>query len=552
MNKSHLFFNNPTEGIKSYNQRSRAVFAKEEENIEKNYSPMKNDFQIFLNSYYSDKEIRDNNRNGLLEIPYLFDLIEIDFFNHFEIDRYENYYRSNFGLVPIQYNLFNRNGLFAIDDIDLFKNFIDNIKLFISNKNDNSLPNDVDNKIIFIKSFKFYSSVSRKRYNEVKENYIIKLVDKSVDIYERKIKPVEESLIEYLNNNNVVFSIDEVTTVIEVSNISINTLNEIIDNYDIIMTVNSPITGVVKPSPFNLETKDYGFEISNSTAELPIVGIIDTGVSSLSPLDSIIINVGNEFDLTNTNPKIDDANHGTAIAAIAALGKAFYYNNSKFIEADAKILSIKALNGNWGFVSENDIRNAIIEANNKYNIKVFVLCLSYTEPKEYNSSISNYAYSLDLLSNELNILIFISVGNSIVNYFDNSGQLIEYPYLFNNPNFNLNSPADSMNNISCGAISSNLENTTNNSYNLFDPTLPASYTRKFFINRKSIKSSLISKHLTKPDLCDCGGEMDLSTEVEHTGLKVLSADPGIFFERVRGTSYSTPFLANHALQILKL
>ena len=127
-------------------------------------------------------------------------------------------------------------------------------------------------------------------------------------------------------------------------------IKEIIDNFDIVMSVNSPTSGVVKPSPFNFEIKDYGFKISNPDDNLPIVGIIDNGVSALTPLTSLIINNGMEFDLTKTDPRIDNYGHGTAVAAIASLGNSFYENNWGAVKACAKILSIKALDAGSGFI----------------------------------------------------------------------------------------------------------------------------------------------------------------------------------------------------------
>ena len=550
MNKSHLFFRNPVEGVESYRPRSRAVFEKEEEELDKNYAPMKKVFQNSLRGFNSAKNQRDNHRSRDLSIPLTIDFIQIEFFSHFNIDPFENRYRNNFGLAPIRYDDFNYVGLFAVDDTSKFQNFIENINLFVSNTDDSDLPSGLEKNILFIRNFKYYTSSDRKKYTEHKENYILELVDSSVDIYENKIELIENSLIEYLRARRIIYTIDK--NKLEISNISNELMNEIIDNYDIVMTVNSPTSGVVKPSPFNLEIKDYGFEISNPGDDLPIVGIIDTGVSALTPLAPLIINEGIEFDLTNTDPRVDNESHGTAVAAIASLGKSFYQNNLGAVEADAKILSIKALDADSGFVSENEIRKLVVDANNKYGIKIFVLCLGYIESKLPNSSISNYAYSLDILANELDILIFISVGNAHHHCFDTTGNLIDYPYQFNTSLFNITVPSDSMNNICCGAISNNLENKSANCYNIYDPLYPASFTRKFFINRKSVKASLLSKHFTKPDICDCGGDIDLNTECNVTGLKVLSANPGIFFERIFGTSFSTPFIANQALKLLRI
>lgn len=553
MNKSHLFFRNPTEGVVAYKPKLRPVTVEHEvdEEAEKNYSPMKNEFKSSLSIYFEEKKKRDSQRNSTLNIPLTIDFIQIEFFSHFKIDPFENRYKINFGLTPIRYDYFNSLVLFAIEDSAKFQEFIDNINIFIASENDSAVPSNLNRDILYISRFKYFTTLDRLKHSEQRNRYIIELVD-SIDIYESKIQPIEDSLLKYLKDSGVPYTIDYKTNKLELLDIAIEKLKEVANNFDIVMTVNSPITGIVKPTLFNLESKEYGFEISNLNSELPIVGIIDTGVSSQTPLAPLIVNDGSEFDLTNTDPRIDNSNHGTAVAAIAALGKNFIIYNSGKIESDAKILSIKVLDGSNGFISENSIISLITEANKKYGIKIFVLCLGYFDPKLDNSSISNYAYSLDLLTYELDILIFISVGNAPHLCYDARGNLIDYPFQFDNPLYNISVPADSMNNLSCGAISSNLEDTVNNCYNIFDPLYPAGYSRKYFINRKNIKSSLISKHLVKPDICDCGGDIDLNTEFIATGLRVLSATPGVFFERALGTSYSTPIIANQALKLLRL
>jgi len=552
MQKSHLFFNNPAEGVRSRKYKPR-YFPKEEKNEqEKNYSPLKNSFSGSLRNYFSLKEQRDSRRNMELNIPLTIDFIKIDFFNYFEINPYENRYKNNYGLVPLKYFNFNKSCLFAVADNDKFKNFTDNIELFVSEINSPNLPNGFDKNILYIQSFEYYSSTNKILFDEPKDFYIIELID-SIDIYDDKIEEIEKSLLLYLKNKNVTFSIDYKTNKLELSNITFENLIEIIDNYDIVFTVNSPISGIVKPSPFGLEIKEYGFDISNFNDDLPIVGIIDTGISNLTPLAPLIINNGNEFDLTSTDPKIDNADHGTAVAAITSLGKNFYKSSIGAIEADCKLLSIKVLDSTRGNLSENQIIKNITDAHNKYGIKIFILCLGYEKALHNNSSVSNYAYSLDLLTYELDILIFIGTGNADKYYFDANDNVIDYPKQFDNSLFNIASPADSYNNIICGAISNNLENNSKGCYNIYDPSYPASYTRKFNLIIKNIpKQRLISKHLTKPDVCDCGGDFDLTIGDEKTGLKILSANPGTFYDRSLGTSYSTPFIANYAAQLLSV
>ena len=44
---------------------------------------------------------------------------------------------------------------------------------------------------------------------------------------------------------------------------------------------------------FNLPDKSFGFTINNVNEDLPVIGIIDTGISAETPLKDLIINNDN-------------------------------------------------------------------------------------------------------------------------------------------------------------------------------------------------------------------------------------------------------------------
>ena len=556
MNKSHLFFRNPIEGVKKYSSPQRKVSSNsaEEDVTPKNYSLMQSEFASSLTNFFLLKGVRDSHRNRSLNIPSTIDYIVMKFFDYFDSTIFENRYRVNFGLVPICYEDFNSIGLFAVDDQTLFQSFVSDLETFI-NLEDPSSSTNYNHDILFIKSFSFHSSTEIKQYQEPKELFILNLFD-SIDLFTSKFLPILKSLESYLTERDINFSTDVPSNKIEIYNAPNNTIQEIIDNFDIIHTVNSPLAGIIRPSLFNMPVREFGFEITNSNDDLPIIGIIDTGISDQTPLAPLIINEDNEFDITGTNPKIDNADHGTGVAALAALGKSLYPAHIGQYTADAKLLSIKVLDDAEGQISEMAVISSIRSANHKYGVKIFVLTLGYINPLSDNSNISNYALSLDSLANELDILIFISTGNirDIINYMykPGSNKPIAYPNHYKSPDYNISSPADSMNNISCGAVSDNLEPFDNSCY-ARDKNYPASYTRKLNLNRRlsSFKSSRFSKHFMKPDCCCSAGDYADDTAINNTGLKVLSSRIGYYFDRSVGTSYSAPLLANLAAKILK-
>jgi subtilisin family serine protease len=90
-----------------------------------------------------------------------------------------------------------------------------------------------------------------------------------------------------------------------------------------------------------------------------IIKYIDPGISTNTPLAPLIINDGNEFDTTGTSPTLDEVNHGTSIASIAALGRSLIPNHHGEFEADAKLLSMKVLNGPSGLIHIRPLSLAI-------------------------------------------------------------------------------------------------------------------------------------------------------------------------------------------------
>jgi hypothetical protein len=555
MKKPHLFFRNPIEA-RTHNPRQRKIGGDNDDGQDeiiqrpRDYSFMQESFAFSLRNFTSKRIERESKRNLQLRIPAKIEYIVLNFFDYFDSRKYENKYREYFGLSPILFDEFNTIGYFAINNEDKFQEFIKSINAFIDSDNPQE-SQDYNRLIRYITKFTFYSSDVIKKFSEPKSLYILELFD-SLELYS-KFHDIRSALINYCSQKNLKIIQDLSSNRIELIDISQGVIQEIIDNFDVIHTVNSPVAGVIRPSAFNLPIREFGFEINNANDDLPVIGIIDTGVSSQTPLAALIINDGHEFDITGTDPRVDNADHGTGVAAIAALGRSLYAPMLGHLSADAKLLSMKVLDGEEGFISESIVIALIKEAHQKYGTKIFVLTLGYKIPVFNNSLVSNYACSLDSLSNELDILIFISVGNfsNFINYFfDSNGNNI-YPMQFLNPVSNLCSPSESMNNISCGAISDNLEPYRLECYSK-NNTFPASYTRKFNIDREApyYSSRRFSKHLSKPDLCDCGGDIDNNTLPNTTGLKVLSSRSGLFYTREIGTSYSAPFLANLAAKIL--
>lgn len=554
--KPHLFFRNALEGETRHRQRIRDVRPPQEKILQEEY-PLKTElYAQSIARFYEGREYRITNRNPNLRIPANIEYIKIVFHDIFNNSDFENRYRVNFGLSPIKYTEFNTVGIFAIVNNDRFNSFIQQLQNFIETRDHNFSTYNPDIK--FIKEFAFFSTDEIIKYDDFKQHIVINLVD-NVELYQNTILPIEERLIQYLNEIGATFFTQDYK--VEIFNLPEPQLREIADNFDIIQSINAYEAGIVKPSRFNLPVRSFGFDINNIEEELPIIGIIDTGVSAETPIHELIINEDERFNLTGSSIHVDNANHGTAVAAFASLGTKLIPEHIGSHKADAKILVIKSMNASEGNVPESEVIRLIRDAHRQYGVKIFTLTIGYKRHKKYNEEVSEYAFALDSLAYELNVLIFISAGNMFdLSYYDGKRvRIIDYPYHFEEERTNITPPAESMNNITIGAAASNFEG--NEEFRLSPlGSVPASYTRVFHINWRhesmlnsdgKIKHTRTNKHLFKPDITYNGGDFDTGISPERTGLKAISAETGIYFDRSVGTSYSTPLVANIAAKLIK-
>lgn len=554
--KPHLYFRNPVEGVVKFKQRSRYSGDSEEgeeEPEEVDYSPMRDDFIRSRDNYLSDKRAKERQRNTQLNVPATIELVELEFFNSFDSTFFENRYRTNFGLSPVRYSEFNTKGLFAVIDDAGFANFIANIQDFIDTT-DHLGTVTYNTDIKFIKEFAFYGPGKAKKYVRY-ENYALLNLIGNPEIFQNKIVPIENELINYLRTKQIAYLADLQNNRIEVLGQRETVIDEILNNFDVVQSVNSYLAGVIGPNAFNIPVRSHGFTISNATdTTLPIIGVIDTGISNQSPIATLIINTNNDFDLTGTNPLDDPSDHGTAVATLVALGKRIYPNHIGTFEADSRLLSIKVLGGRSGILSQTEVIRLIKKAYTDHGVKIFTLTIAYTTPKTENSNVADYSYALDMLAYELDILIFISVGNNDNLMITTGGRsvAVTYPTHFDNPQVNLFVPADSMNNISIGSAAGNLEG---NDAHCISPNgeHPAIYTRKSHINwnHSSINKFRINKQLLKPDLMNYSGDYDANIDPTNTGMKTVSTRQGVFYSREVGTSYSCPLTANLAAKLLR-
>ena len=141
---------------------------------------------------------------------------------------------------------------------------------------------------------------------------------------------------------------------------------------------------------------------------------------------------------------------------------------------------------------------------------------------------------------------------------------LRYPNHFYKPGFeraeshfcdctNLNEPAESMNNVTIGALADNLQAGDHTDMSL-GKEFPAYYTKKYYIdyngeiNGTKFNQNQYNKHIFKPDIVMPGGDI-LS---EDSAMEVISTNAlGLCYIKNSGTSYAAPLAANLAAKILK-
>lgn len=277
----------------------------DDDDIKKNYQPKEDSFRRSINSFRNGQIERTQNRNPELNIPNTIDHIVLQFHDYFDSGKFENVYRSQFGLSAIAFEAYHTKAIFAIVDQVLFENFKKSIISFIS---DSSNKQAYSSLIKYIVDFNYYGTPQLKRYEKIKAQVVVNLMD-SIELYEKQIVPITDSLLTYCKVRNLEHRFDGDTNKLELFKVKENTLQAIADNFDVIHTINSYNSAIIKPSEFNLKEISYGFEISNAEDDLPLIGIIDSGIEKNTPLSTLILNSNTEFDLTNTGSHSETIDH---------------------------------------------------------------------------------------------------------------------------------------------------------------------------------------------------------------------------------------------------
>lgn len=501
-------------------------------------------------------------RKKTLPVPTHIDLIQIDFYVTFD-KKLEKHFYQTYGLYPIELSHFNKNVLFSIQDKRMFKNFFSDIDAISKLKPGQDHRKEPFSRLALISDFFLLGDTERKGVLSGQEGYVLTICD----ILEyAEAKEQLTFLTDYLKSKGV-----EVTSTgdfLFLKNGFLGLDRTIVENFDIIRLITSARVPVVKPGTVATPVRSYGFDVSVEE-ELPIVCVVDTGIhAQVEPLSGLMTDI--TIDHTGTAALWDEVGHGTAVAGLIAFGTHFYDYSLEEIPAKARLAVLKIIH------EQNDDLNVVAlirdirELYLSYDIRIFNISLNLPGSKPYNGAISKFAYELDKLAFELDILIINSVGNYNFEDLDTMYLLGDldidshYPsfYYQTNPEIeghtceftNIQEPSESMNILSVGALAGNFEPEITDGITPAKE-YPAFYSRKSHwdttvsINNAKLKGNQQNKHLNKPDLVFEGGDY-LSDEA---GMEVLSSpqDASPYFARMAGTSLAAPLITSMVAQLVK-
>lgn len=528
----------------------------EEEPVVPNYVPMAQRLEMNYSQFVVDRSERQANRDTSIRVPVNIEFIRISFLDQFVLSDFFEQWFWEFGLEAASVSNFGKEVLFAVIDKDKFKNFTESILQFTRRWLLNDERTTFSNKITYIDSFKLLTTSDILRFDiqQTGEVVVLNTVDLPFDF---KIQQALLNAMEvFLNENSVNYTMDRENNRIELFGATPAIIQQVADNFDIVESITCSLSSVVRPSTFNVARRDYGFRIMNADEDLPLIGILDTGISMDTPLSAITVQ-DMSFSLAS-NPLMDTAGgrllhgHGTGVAALAALGRENHLN--KFngeVRTDAKLLSLKLSETGSGYLSETKIIQMLYAAKAKYpELSIFVLTTCYNAPKAVNEAFSSYTYLLDKFAYETDSLIFICTGNNDNAVNQNSTYDLHY---FENPHTNLSTPSDSLNNVTIGGAAENLRT---GAFLGCSPgrEYPTLFTRKGHVDLSLVLSGKKSNNrYFKPDVIDCSGDIVEKRGYldydDNTAMHILSANPAHGFIKECGTSYAAPLTANIAAKI---
>lgn len=564
----HLILQNPSTTSPSF-KRKRGFKASPEEKEEDIGPKVIADFQkrnLASNREAFTTGFNSRNEHRTIDLPTIIDLVKIDFFKVFNSDL-RSIFIERYGLTPVDYSQFNKTVLFEIINRRQFQAFQQHVDTIIGSAEGTPYGGKPYNILALMQSYQFIGSKERMSC-PWQEGLLLTLIQTEGGEGEQQ----KAAMIDYLQAQNIRFTYKEDSPyMVQIHSLGEDQMNTIIDNFDVIKTVTSSRSTTVRPGQYGEMRREYGFDVK-VPERLTTVGVIDTGFDrNIDPLRVLLTDI--QYDHSGNGAYWDEAGHGSLVSGLVALGDEFAASVKRTYTARARIAVIKAIHNTNDEINIPRLIFDIKDAKRKHGIRLFNMSLNLPGAMAYNSNYSQFAYELDKLAYEEDILIFLSVGNfkednleALISDPNFSHPAHNYPAFFyerSSPSpfhtcedTNIFPPSDSLNNLSIGALAGNIEAGDSSDITPLN-IYPAYYTRKFhwdydaMVNGSLLKRNQKNKFLNKPDLVYDGGDL-FSYDA---GIEVLSAGgraTGRFFFRTCGTSIATPLLCSFGAQILNM
>src|SRR5690554_5158037 len=307
--KKHLYLNNPKNNSPKF-KRGRNISRTDDESEDSIETKIIN--QLKRRSLHSNYETFHRIREGryarrTIELPIYIDVIEIKFYVTFNQDL-KSKFHSTYGLMPMEYKDFNKTVLFEVIDEKGFENFKNHIEYIINSEDDLEYTGKSYNLIALIHEFSFFD---KRRMGLSAEGVCISLFHFAQSNAMEQIN----ILIQFLEDSEAKYRLTENSELLYLENPTEETLLLIDRNFDIVKGMTSSKTAKVRPGIYGNVRFEYGFKVFISE-DLPIIGIIDTGVTTIDPFEGLVVGT---INLTSSNDT-DHTGHGTMVAGLAIFG----------------------------------------------------------------------------------------------------------------------------------------------------------------------------------------------------------------------------------------
>lgn len=415
---------------------------------------------------------------------------------------------------------------------DRFNHFMDSI---IEYAQDETIINAVPARFIPLTLINRFLLLSSDCIIKVQENHVNTTMQLT-RLDTREKRTIYLSLLNLVGEENIK-AISEDLHLYEVDFGTLDRMRYAVDNLDIIQKIQSFSNWHVGPSIFKVVRFNRTLDIDmTNIGELPVVGLIDTGVRDVPAINDLIVE----------RVKLDDnwnvrCGHGTNVASLILFGR---QRLDGHLIPQARIYSIQVMENDSGRISINVLKQKIIEGIQRYHIKVFNISLSDSVCKAINEGYSDYAKVLDEIAYLYDVLFVTATGN--MEWEPN--EYVPFPFSHYDPNdpgmtqmTNIGSPAENINGIAVGAIGT------------VAADLPALYTRKSHldytvpINGAYAEKCMVNLNLMKPDVLTDGGNDTREEEM----IDVIEGNNLEFIRKSVGTSLAAPLISNLSARIIR-